>query len=127
MEGDTGMVPMILLIFMVSHAEHYRAICTNVHVGLGVPFNIVQYSILTHMIAQVTDHVAEEFIWSGGDVHIYSNHVDALKEQLTREPYASPTLKLNPEVKEINDFKYDDFEIVGYDNYHPTIKMEVSV
>lgn len=95
-------------------------------VGLGVPFNIVQYSILTHMIAQVTNHVAEEFIWTGGDVHIYNNHVDALAEQLKRTPLASPQLELNPEVKEIDDFKYEDFKIVNYES-HPTIKMEVSV
>jgi thymidylate synthase len=96
-------------------------------VGLGVPFNIVQYSILTHMIAHVTGHVAEEFVWTGGDVHIYSNHVDALKEQLTREPYPSPTLALNSDVKEIDDFRFEDFEIIGYDNFHPTIKMDVAV
>lgn len=95
-------------------------------VGLGVPFNIVQYSILTHMFAHVTGHVAKEFVWTGGDVHIYNNHKTALTEQLGRNPYDSPTLKLNPTVKEIDDFKFDDFEIVGY-RHHPTIKMEVSV
>lgn len=95
-------------------------------VGLGVPFNIVQYSILTHMIAQVTGHTASEFVWTGGDVHIYNNHIAALTEQLSRDPYPSPTLRLNPEVKEIDDFVYEDFEIVGYYS-HPTIKMEVSV
>lgn len=95
-------------------------------VGLGVPFNIVQYSILTHMIAQVTGHVAEEFVWTGGDTHIYNNHIEQLQGQLEREPYASPTLKLNPEIAEIDDFTVDDFEIVGY-NSHPTIKMDVSV
>lgn len=96
-------------------------------VGLGVPFNIVQYSILTHMIAHVTGHVATEFIWTGGDVHIYNNHRDQLREQLNREPYPSPTLKLNPNVKEIDNFAFEDIEIVGYDNYHPIIKMEVAV
>ena len=96
-------------------------------VGLGVPFNIVQYSILTHMIAHVTGHEAVEFIWTGGDTHIYNNHVEPLEEQLTRELYHSPTLWLNPDVKEIDDFTYEDFKIVGYDKYHPTIKMEVSV
>ncbi len=95
-------------------------------VGLGVPFNIVQYSIMTHMFAHVTGHVAKEFVWTGGDVHIYNNHVDALKEQITRKPYESPTLELNPNVTEIDDFKYDDFQIVGY-QHHPAIKMEVSV
>lgn len=96
-------------------------------VGLGVPFNIVQYSILTHMIAHVTGLEADEFIWTGGDTHIYTNHVDQLREQLTRDPYPSPSLKLNPDVKEIDDFTFEDFEIVGYDDFHPTIKMEVAV
>lgn len=95
-------------------------------VGLGVPFNIVQYSIMAHMFAHVTGHVAKEFVWTGGDVHIYNNHVDIIKDQLTRTPYASPTLILNPDVKEIDDFKYEDFNIVGY-QHHPAIKMEVSV
>lgn len=95
-------------------------------VGLGVPFNIVQYSILTHMIAHVAGFEATEFVWTGGDVHIYNNHASQLVEQIMRDPYPSPTLKLNPEVKEIDDFKFDDFEIVGY-QCHPTIKMEVSV
>lgn len=96
-------------------------------VGLGVPFNIVQYSILTHMIAHVTDHVATEFIWTGGDVHIYNNHRDQLREQLNRSPYPSPTLNINPDVTDIDSFKFRDLEIVGYDKYHPPIKMEVAV
>lgn len=105
-------------------AHLYQRSCDT---GLGVPFNIVQYSILTHMFAHVTGFEAKEFVWTGGDVHIYNNHIDQLTEQLTREPYPSPHLKLNPDVKEIDDFKFEDFEIVGYDQYHPTIKMEVSV
>lgn len=95
-------------------------------VGLGVPFNIVQYSILVHMIAQVTGHEASEFVWTGGDVHIYNNHIDALTSQLTRDPYPSPTLWLNPEVTNIDDFRAEDFRIDEYE-CHPTIKMEVSV
>lgn len=95
-------------------------------VGLGVPFNIVQYSILTHMFAHVTGHVAKEFVWTGGDVHIYNNHKNALTQQLLLQPYNSPTLTLNPAVKEIDNFKFEDFQIVGY-QYHPAIKMEVSV
>lgn len=94
--------------------------------GLGVPFNVAQYSILVHMIAQVTNHFAEEFIWTGGDTHIYNNHIDQLTKQLEITPYPSPTLKINPEVKEIDDFKFEDFEVVGYES-HPTIKMSVSV
>jgi len=93
---------------------------------LGVPFNIVQYSILTHMIAQVTGTVADEFIWSGGDIHIYSNHMEQCREQLERKPYPSPTLKLNPEINDIDDFTFEDFEIVDYES-HPTIKAKVSI
>jgi thymidylate synthase len=95
-------------------------------VGLGVPFNIAQYSILTCMIAHVTGLKPGEFIWSGGDVHIYHNHVDKLKEQLERRPYPSPKLWLNPEITDIDNFTYDDIRIENYRS-HPTIKMEVSV
>lgn len=95
-------------------------------VGLGVPFNIVQYSILTHMIAKVTNHIATEFVWTGGDVHIYNNHIEQLKGQLKLEPYPSPTLKLNRDVTDIDDFTYEDFEIDGYES-HPIIKMPVAV
>jgi thymidylate synthase len=95
-------------------------------VGLGVPFNIVQYSILTRMIAHVTGLTAHEFIWTGGDVHVYLNHIEQLKEQIIRKPYPSPKLKLNPLVNEINDFTYYDFHIVEYE-HHPAIKMDVSI
>lgn len=95
-------------------------------VGLGVPFNIVQYSILVHMIAKVSGYVPGEFIWRGGDVHIYTNHIDQLKEQITRVPYPSPKLILDNSIKEIDDFRFEHFQIDGYVS-HPTIKMEVSV
>lgn len=95
-------------------------------VGLGVPFNIAQYSILTCMIAHVTGLKPGEFIWSGGDVHIYSDHVDALIGQINRRPYPSPTLWLNPQVTEIDDFTFDDIKLVEYES-HPAIKMKVSV
>jgi len=95
-------------------------------VGLGVPFNIVQYSILTHMIAQVTNHIATEFVWTGGDVHIYKNHVEALQGQLKLQAFPAPTLKLNKDITEIDDFNYDDFEIVDYE-HHPIIKMAVAI
>lgn len=95
-------------------------------VGLGVPFNIVQYSILTRMIAQVTGLQPGEFIWNGGDVHVYMNHVIALSEQLKRAPKPSPVLKLNPVREDIDTFTFDDFKIVGYES-HPAIKMEVAV
>ena len=94
--------------------------------GLGVPFNIVQYSILTHMIAKVTNHVATEFVWTGGDVHIYNNHIEQLNEQVKRTYFPSPTLKLDRDIESIDDFTYEDFVIEGYD-CHPIIKMTVAV
>jgi len=95
-------------------------------VGLGVPFNIAQYSILVNMIAQCTNHVADEFIWSGGDVHIYLDHIGQLTEQLERNPMESPKLVLRKGVNEIDDFEFDDFSIEDY-NHHPTIQMKVSI
>ena len=95
-------------------------------VGLGVPFNIVQYSILAHMFAHVTGFTATEFVWIGGDVHIYKNHVKQLQEQALRNPLPSPTLELNSAVVNIDEFKFEDFNIVGY-QHHPAIYMEVSV
>ncbi len=95
-------------------------------VGLGVPFNIVQYSILTHMVAHVTGLEPGEFIWNGGDVHIYENHIDQLKEQCARNAYPSPRLEFVRKVPEIDDFVYEDFKIVDY-QHHPLIKMEVAV
>jgi thymidylate synthase len=95
-------------------------------VGLGVPFNIASYALLTQMIAKITNMVSDQFVWTGGDVHIYKNHVDALKRQLDRWPRALPTMVINGDQKEIDDFKFDDFELVGYEPY-PAIKMDVSV
>ncbi len=93
---------------------------------LGVPFNIASYSLLLHMVAQATGLVADEFIHSLGDAHIYHNHFDAVKEQLTRKPYPFPTLSLNPDVKNIGDFTMDDIALEGYES-HPTIKAEMAV
>ncbi|MEK5324135.1 thymidylate synthase [Aeribacillus sp. FSL M8-0254] len=93
---------------------------------LGVPFNIASYALLTMMIAQVCDLEPGEFIHTFGDVHIYNNHIEQVKLQLTREPRPLPTMKLNKEVKSIFDFTYEDFTLEGYDP-HPHIKGEVSV
>ncbi|MBU1292581.1 thymidylate synthase [Patescibacteria group bacterium] len=93
---------------------------------LGVPFNIASYSLLLHMVAQATGLVAHEFIHSLGDAHIYHTHFDAVQEQLTRTPYAFPTLSLNPEVKDITGFTMKDIKLVGYES-HPTIKAEMAV
>lgn len=95
-------------------------------VFLGVPFNIASYSLFTHMIAQVCGYEAKEFVHTFGDVHIYNDHFEQIELQLSREPKKLPTLKMNPDVKSIYDFKYEDFEIVDYDP-HPAIKGKVSV
>lgn len=93
---------------------------------LGVPFNIASYSLLLAMVAQVTGLEQGEFIHSLGDAHIYSNHFDAVKEQLSREPLPSPTLWLNPEVKDIDSFTMDDIKLVDYKS-HDAIKAEMAV
>lgn len=95
-------------------------------VFLGVPFNIASYALLTMMIAQVTGLKPYEFIHTLGDAHLYLNHLEQVKLQLTREPRPLPTMRLNPGVKSINDFKYEDFELTNY-NPHPHIKGEISV
>lgn len=95
-------------------------------VFLGVPFNIASYSLLTMMMAQVCGLKAGEFIHTLGDAHLYSNHLDQARLQLSREFRPLPQLKMNPAVKNIFDFQYEDFELVGYDP-HPHIKAEVAV
>ena len=95
-------------------------------VFLGVPFNIASYSLLTHMVAQVCDLEVGDFIHTFGDTHIYLNHIEQVDLQLTREPMPLPTLKLNKEVNNIEDFKFEDIEILNY-NSHPPIKGKISV
>jgi len=95
-------------------------------VFLGVPFNIASYALLTMMIAQVCDLGLGDFVWTGGDTHLYSNHMEQVELQLSRTPRALPTMKINPNVKDILDFQYEDFSLEGYDPY-PGIKAVVAV
>ena len=93
---------------------------------LGVPFNIASYALLTQMIAHACDLGLGDFVWTGGDCHIYSNHVDQVTEQLAREHRALPTVRLNPDVRDVLAFRYEDIELAGYDP-HPAIKAPVAV
>lgn len=93
---------------------------------LGMPFNIASYALLTMMVAQVCSLEPGDFVYTTGDTHLYLNHIEQAKLQLTREPRPLPKMKINPEVKNIFDFKYEDFELVGYDP-HPHIKATVSI
>jgi len=93
---------------------------------LGVPFNISSYALLTMMVAQVTGFEPGEFVHTFGDAHLYSNHLEQARLQLTREPYPLPEMKLNPDVKDIFGFHFEDFELTGY-QAHPHIKAEIAV
>lgn len=93
---------------------------------LGIPFNIASYSLLTMMIAQVCNLEPGVFVHNIGSAHIYMNHIDQVNEQLKRVPFDFPQMNINPEIRNIDDFKYEDFEIVGY-NCHPSIKAPVAV
>jgi thymidylate synthase len=93
---------------------------------LGVPFNIASYALLTMMVAQVCDLGVGDFVHTLGDAHLYTNHLEQADEQLSRKPFPLPVMKINPDVKSIFDFKYEDFELVGYEA-HPHIKAAVAV
>jgi thymidylate synthase len=93
---------------------------------LGVPFNIASYALLTHMFAQQCDLTAGEFVWTGGDVHLYTNHLEQAKLQLGREPYPLPQLEIKRRPESIFDYRFEDFEIVNYQS-HPGIKAPIAV
>lgn len=93
---------------------------------LGVPFNIASYALLTHMVAQVCELEPGDFIWTGGDCHLYLNHLEQAREQLGREPRPLPRLRVNPETRDIFAFRFEDFALEGYDP-HPHIKAPVAV
>jgi thymidylate synthase len=95
-------------------------------VGLGIPFNIASYALLTYLIAHVTGLTPGDFIHVIGDTHIYLNHVSSLKKQISRVPFPFPKLKIKRKVTDIDDFKFEDFELVDYFS-HPSIKMDMSI
>jgi thymidylate synthase len=93
---------------------------------LGVPFNIASYALLTHMVAEQCNLGVGDFVWTGGDCHLYSNHLEQTKEQLSRAPFPLPTLKIKRKPASIFDYTFDDFEIVGYQS-HAHIKAPVAI
>jgi len=98
----------------------------SVDTFLGLPFNIASYALLTNMVAHVTSYKPGELTLALGDTHLYLNHIEQAKEQLKRKPYKLPTIKINPKVKSLFKFKYNDFELINY-KYHPAIKAQISV
>jgi thymidylate synthase len=116
-----------LFQFYVAEGElHCQLYQRSADIGLGVPFNIASYALLTHMIAQQCDLGVGEFVWTGGDCHIYNDHIEPLKTQLSRNTLKLPVLYINRKPDSIFDYKFEDFTIIGYEP-HPHIRMKVSV
>ncbi|HRP96950.1 MAG TPA: thymidylate synthase [Rhodocyclaceae bacterium] len=128
-EIDGMALPPCHLLFQFYVADR-RLSCQlyqrSADIFLGVPFNIASYALLTLMVAQVCGYEAGDFVWTGGDCHLYLNHVDQAREQLTRTPRPLPSMTLNPDVKDIFGFRFEDFTLAGYDP-HPHIKAPVAV
>ena len=99
---------------------------SSADVFLGVPFNIASYALLTHMLAQQCDLDVGDFVWTGGDCHIYSNHAEQVALQLSREPLPYPTLRIKRRPESIFDYEYEDFEVLDYQS-HPPIKAPVAI
>ena len=119
-------MPYIISIFCQSRQIILPVISTQCRCFLGVPFNIASYALLTHMVAQVCHLDVGEFIWTGGDTHLYQNHFEQVKLQLSREPLPLCSLRLNPKVRSIFEFGFDDIQIADY-QAHPAIKAPVAV
>lgn len=103
-------------------------ICRSQDFGVGTPFNVAQYALLGHMLAHITGMVCEELLWLGVDTHIYNDQIRLANEQLSREVLSNDiTVSFNPDVKEIDDFTFEDITISGYDNFHPPIKYPVAI
>jgi len=116
--------------FFQFHVSEGRLSCQlyqrSADVFLGVPFNIASYALLTHMLAQQSDLEVGDLVWTGGDCHVYDNHRDQVAEQLAREPFPYPTLRLLRRPASIFEYEFEDFEIVGYE-HHPAIRAPVAV